>query len=53
MSVFCNTTIQKTEENIKSVFYVTERVGFEPTEAFTSPVFKTGAFNHSTTFPKI
>ena len=28
-----------------------EGVGFEPTEAFTSPVFKTGAINHSTTFP--
>ncbi len=23
------------------------RVGFEPTVAFTTPVFKTGAFNHS------
>ena len=30
----------------------TEGVGFEPTEAFTSPVFKTGAINHSTTPPK-
>ena len=28
-----------------------EGVGFEPTEAFTSPVFKTGAINHSTTPP--
>jgi hypothetical protein len=31
----------------------TERVGFEPTEAFTSPVFKTGAINHSTTSPAV
>ena len=26
---------------------------FEPTEAFTSPVFKTGAINHSTTSPAV
>jgi hypothetical protein len=26
-------------------------VGFEPTEPFGSPVFKTGAINHSTTPP--
>ena len=32
--------------------YMAERVGFEPTDAFTSPVFKTGAFNHSATSPK-
>ena len=31
--------------------YETERVGFEPTDAFTSLVFKTRAINHSTTFP--
>ena len=30
----------------------TEGVGFEPTEALTSPVFKTGAINHSTTPPR-
>ena len=28
-----------------------ERVGFEPTRAFTLPVFKTGAFNRSATSP--
>ena len=28
-----------------------ERVGFEPTDARTSPVFKTGAFNHSAISP--
>ena len=28
-------------------------MGFEPTEAFTSPVFKTGAINHSTTSPAV
>ena len=28
-----------------------ERVGFEPTEPFGSPVFKTGAIDHSTTSP--
>ena len=30
-----------------------EGVGFEPTEAFASPVFKTGAINHSTTPPAV
>ena len=30
-----------------------ERVGFEPTEPFGSPVFKTGAIDHSTTSPMI
>src|SRR2546423_15536240 len=30
-----------------------EGVGFEPTRAFTLPVFKTGAINHSTTPPRI
>ena len=28
-----------------------ERVGFEPTDTRISPVFKTGAFNHSTISP--
>ena len=28
-----------------------EKVGFEPTEAFTSAVFKTAAFNHSANPP--
>ena len=31
--------------------YKTERRGFEPPDAFTSPVFKTGALNRSATFP--
>ena len=30
---------------------VAEGVGFEPTDAFTSPVFKTGAFNRSAISP--
>ena len=30
---------------------VAERVGFEPTVAITTPVFKTGAFNRSATSP--
>ena len=33
--------------------YETEGAGFEPAEAFTSPVFKTGAINHSTTPPGV
>ena len=32
-------------------FQLAERVGFEPTDAFTSPVFKTGAFNRSAISP--
>ena len=31
--------------------YVAERVGFEPTDACTSPVFKTGSFNRSDISP--
>jgi hypothetical protein len=30
---------------------VAEGVGFEPTVAFTTPVFKTGSFGHSDTPP--
>ena len=30
---------------------VAERVGFEPTDAFTSPVFKTGSLNRSDISP--
>ena len=30
-----------------------EGVGFEPTEALTSTVFKTAAFDHSATSPKL
>ena len=29
-----------------------ERVGFEPTDAFASPVFKTGSFNRSDISPE-
>jgi hypothetical protein len=32
-------------------FFGTEGVGFEPTDPCGSPVFKTGAINHSTTPP--
>ena len=32
---------------------VEERVGFEPTDARTSPVFKTGSFNRSDISPQI
>ena len=32
-------------------FFLAERVGFEPTDTRISPVFKTGAFNHSTISP--
>ena len=32
-------------------FYLAEGVGFEPTDTFVSPVFKTGAFGRSATPP--
>ena len=35
----------------RPVIKLAERVGFEPTDAFTSPVFKTGAFDHSAISP--
>ena len=35
----------------QTIWKLAERVGFEPTDAFTSPVFKTGAFNHSAISP--
>ena len=31
--------------------FLAERVGFEPTDAFASPVFKTGVFNRSAISP--
>ena len=34
-------------------FYLAEGVGFEPTDTFVSPVFKTGAFGRSATPPLI
>ena len=37
--------------NIRHFTYVAERVGFEPTEALTSTVFKTAAIDHSATSP--
>lgn len=33
-------------------FDLAEGVGFEPTDTFVSPVFKTGAFGHSATPPQ-
>ena len=33
------------------VVKLADRVGFEPTEPFGPPVFKTGAIDHSTTYP--
>ena len=35
----------------KSLPHKADGVGFEPTDACTSPVFKTGAFDHSATRP--
>ena len=37
----------------KIFLYLAEGVGFEPTDTFVSPVFKTGAFGRSATPPLI
>ena len=37
--------------NLLVINKMAEGVGFEPTEPFGSPVFKTGAIDHSTTPP--
>ncbi len=39
-------------ENSGGKSTLAEGVGFEPTDACTSPVFKTGAFDHSATLPE-
>jgi hypothetical protein len=36
---------------VERLFSETERVGFEPTEPFSSPDFKSGAIDHSATSP--
>ena len=33
------------------IHFLEESVGFEPTDAFTSPVFKTGSFDRSDSSP--
>ena len=37
----------------REIFDLAEGVGFEPTDTFVSPVFKTGAFGRSATPPVI
>ena len=44
-------SIEKRNPIHKMFHCVTEKVGFEPTDALTSLVFKTRAINHSTTPP--
>ena len=48
-----STNIHAEKENAPTRvhFFLAERVGFEPTDTRISPVFKTGAFNHSTISP--
>ena len=41
------------QAELHTIFCLAERVGFEPTDAFTSPVFKTGAFNRSAISPDL
>ena len=43
-----------TNKDAKSVLikWMAERVGFEPTVAFTTSVFKTDAIDHSATSPR-
>ena len=40
------------KSTIYSAFSMAESVGFEPTEAFTSMVFKTTAFDRSANSPR-
>ena len=44
-----STKIKRTSVDV--LFILAERVGFEPTDAFTSPVFKTGSLNRSDISP--
>ncbi len=44
--------LKRITERERGFYEVEEGVGFEPTLAYkTSPVFKTGVFNHSTSLP--
>ncbi len=40
MSAFCNTTIQKSEQNVKLVSIVTEGTGIEPAKVLPPAAFK-------------
>ena len=42
---------RKRHDNCYTVLKMAERVGFEPTDACASPVFKTGSFDHSDISP--
>ena len=39
------------ERSLRRAGLMAERVGFEPTVGCPTPVFKTGAFDHSATSP--
>ena len=46
-----NRTLHKNKMPLSGHFVFAERVGFEPTVPFGTPVFKTGCFNRSHTSP--
>ena len=51
----CSHQITTTAKNRHTFvcYFSAERVGFEPTVTFATPVFKTGSFDHSDTSPKL
>ena len=64
LSLKCNPNVTQTEkkgrklriskrkaDKLEAVKIVAEERGFEPPMSFPTPVFKTGAFNHSATPP--
>ena len=41
------------QENFSVLLFLAEREGFEPPVPLSTPVFKTGAIDHSATSPKV
>ena len=40
------------ETRLVNFLFMAEKVGFEPTVAFATPLFESGTFNHSDTSPQ-
>ena len=51
LSGFESPLFKQKNNTLLGVIFLEERVGFEPTDARTSPVFKTGSFNRSDISP--
>ena len=48
----CHRNVSSPMSSERTKAIVADGVGFEPTDAFTSLVFKTSALNHSATHPR-